>query len=289
MPASPPIRSGVLAHDGCRLHFKLCGDGVPVVLIQGVGVHGDAWRPQVEALAPGYRCLWFDNRGVGASQPPSSRLTVEQMAGDALALMQGEGLDSAHIIGHSLGGLVALRLALVARERVRSLSLLCTFARGRDAGASLRMAWLGLRSRVGSRRMRRNAFLQILASPSELAGVDRVRRAAELSSVFGHDLADHSRVEMQQLSAMRGYDANRELSTLAGLPTLIVSAAHDPIAPPRLGDALARGIPGARHVSLEEASHGVLVQSPARVNELLIDHLARADGNESSQSVTRKR
>src|SRR3954468_17968138 len=88
---------------GCRLHYAVCGDGPPVLLIQGVGVHGDGWRPQVEALASHRQCLTFDNRGLGGSQPVGAAVTVEQMAEDARVLMDALGWESAHVVGHSLG------------------------------------------------------------------------------------------------------------------------------------------------------------------------------------------
>ena len=78
----------VIMHQGCRLAFGVCGQGVPVLLIQGVGVHGDGWLPQLEALAARHRCLTFDNRGMSRSQPANEQLSIEQMADDALALMK---------------------------------------------------------------------------------------------------------------------------------------------------------------------------------------------------------
>src|SRR5262249_35234257 len=101
-----------LEHRDCRLTYHVEGEGPPVVLIQGVGVHGNGWSPQVEGLKDRYRCLTFDNRGMGDSQPMGSKITVEQMAEDIGVLMNAEGWDSAHVVGHSLGGPVALQLAL---------------------------------------------------------------------------------------------------------------------------------------------------------------------------------
>src|SRR4051812_8108625 len=99
------------------------GAGPPVLFIQGVGVHGDGWLPQVEAMSSRVRCLWFDNRGIGRGSPLSGPLTVEQMAKDARDVMAAHGVDSAHVVGHSLGGLVAQRLAIDSPGSVRSLSL----------------------------------------------------------------------------------------------------------------------------------------------------------------------
>ena len=110
---------------GCRLAADLCGAGSPVLLIQGVGVHGSGWAPQLDVLAARHWCLAFDSRGIGRSQPLGTPLTVECMAADARALMDAQGWKSAHVVGHSLGGLIALQLALQARQRVDSLALLC--------------------------------------------------------------------------------------------------------------------------------------------------------------------
>ena len=149
---------------------------------------------------------------MGGSQPLTLPLTVEQMADDALALLTCQGWDSAHVVGHSLGGPVALELALSAPERVRSLALLCTVARGRDATRlSRRMLWLGLRSSLGTRRMRRRAFLEIVMPPGAVASSKAEELAARLAPLFGHDLAEQPPVAMRQLRALRAYDASTRL------------------------------------------------------------------------------
>jgi pimeloyl-ACP methyl ester carboxylesterase len=79
---------------------------------------------------------------------------------------------------------------------------------------------------------------------------------------------------------MRAADATPRLAELAGVPTLVVSAAHDPIAPPRAGRALAAGIPGARYVEMPDASHGAPIHQAGQVNALLLDHLTAAEARE---------
>jgi pimeloyl-ACP methyl ester carboxylesterase len=268
------VDSVIIDHQGCRLAGDVLGDGPPVLLIQGAGVHGAAWRPQVEALAGRYRCLTFDNRGMNRSQPPGASLSIELMAADALALMDARGWDSAHVVGHSMGGLIAQHLALSARSRVRSLSLLCTFARGRDVTRlSLSMLWTGLRTRIGTRRQRRHAFLEMVLPPETLLTSDLDVLAGRFAPLFGHDLADQPPVVMKQLKAMSRYDASPHLGKLAGLPALVVSATLDRIVRPELGRNLADGIPGARHVELSGAAHGVPLEQPGRINALLLEHL----------------
>lgn len=265
-----------IRHEGCSLSYCVRGDGPPVLLIQGVGVHGGGWMPQVDGLSKRYRCLWFDNRGMAGSQPLAGNLTVASMAEDALAILDAERCASAHLIGHSLGGLIALHLGLQARTRVRSLSLLCTFPRGGDAmSLSWKVLWTGLRTRIGTKPQRRRAFLEIVMPPGVLADADRDELAARLEPLFGHDLGEQPPVAMKQLGAMRGYDASKRLGELAGIPTLVVSAAFDPIAKVEVGRKMAAAIPGARFVELAEASHGAPIQCAARVNALLLEQLGR--------------
>ncbi|MGP0070767.1 MAG: alpha/beta fold hydrolase [Bryobacteraceae bacterium] len=104
-------------HKGCALAYEIRGSGPPAIFIQGVGVHGSVWTPRIGELAAKYECLAFDNRGLGRSQPHGCGLIIEQMAQDTLALMDGQGWTSAHLVGHSMGGLIALEVALTARAR----------------------------------------------------------------------------------------------------------------------------------------------------------------------------
>ena len=265
----------VIEHRGCRIAYDIVGTGPRVLFIQGVGVHGAGWLPQTEALADRYECLSFDNRGMGRSQPVGPALTVEQMADDARAVLDAAGWEKAHVVGHSLGGLVAVQLALAARERVRSLALLCTFSGGRYvAPLTPRMIWLGLRTRVGTRRMRRRGFLRLLYPPAGLDVIDADAKAEQLEAIFGHDLADQPLIVSDQLRAMRAADATPRLGELAGLPSLVVSAAHDPIATPSAGRILTDGIPGSRYVEISDASHGLPITHADQVNALLHEHLA---------------
>jgi len=271
------VRNNTVEHRGCNLAYNIDGAGPPVLFIQGTGVHGDAWRPQIEVLREQFMCLSFDNRGMAHSQPRGAAITVPQMAEDALALMDAAGWKTAHVVGHSLGGAVAQEVALQARERVRSLALLCTFSRGRDAmQMSPGMIWTGLRTRIGTKRQRRNAFLEMVMAPIELVGKDRDKVAADLAPVFGHDLADQPAVAMAQLRALGAFNATPRLAEFGTVPTLVVSAQFDRISPPWVGKAIAAGIPGARYAEVAGAGHGVPLLHASEINQLLREHFERS-------------
>lgn len=264
-------------HRGCNLSWFVEGQGTPVVLIQGSGVGANGWRPQLDALASRYQCLCFDNRAYGRSAPSSEPLSLELMAEDTLALMDALGWESAHLVGHSMGGLIAQYVARRAPARVRSLALLCTFANGR--APSRLTPWLvrvGLRTRVGTRRMRQRAFMEMVLTHGELAAVDSDAMAKKLGTLFDRDLAESPPILMQQVKAMARADARPFLSELAGIPTLVASAEHDRIATPASGRELAQGLPGARYVELSSTAHAMTITRAAEVNGMLLDHLEHA-------------
>lgn len=262
---------------------KLCyddvGDGPAVLLLQGVGVSRVAWRPQIDALGPRHRCLAIDHRGVGGSEGDLARLSVATMATDALDALDALDVARVHVVGHSLGGVVATAIALRAPDRVASLSLLCTFAGGRDLSRpTARLVWLGARTRIGTRGMRRAAFAELVSAPARVAsrGVESV--AAQLEAAFGRSLVEPPPVADAQLAALRAHDERERLGELAGVPTLVASAEHDPIAPPRCGEGIAAAIPGARYELFAGESHAVTIQHADAVNALLARHVERAAG-----------
>ena len=113
--------------------------------------------------------------------------------------------------------------------------------------------------------------------PPTLPKKDADALAEKLAPLFGHDLADQPAVVNAQLKAMRASDTTARLSELATVPTLVMTGAYDPIAPPSAGRALAAGIPGARYVEHADASHGLPIQWADRVNAQLAEYFAAAE------------
>lgn len=255
-----------IRNEGADIWFEVEGSGEPVLFIQGVGVVGNGWRPQVEGLRGRYRVAVFDNRGIGRSGWEGG-LSIAAMAGDARAVMDAAGWESCHVVGHSMGGVIAQELALEHPGRVRSLMLMCTVARGADAvRMSARMCWVAVRMRIGSRASRRRAFMGLIYPREFLEGARADALAEELAPLFGHDLAEQPRIAMKQAMALRRWDRRSELGGV-GSRTLVVSAEHDPIAPVRSGRELAGLIPGAEFEVVRGASHGVTIHKAGEVNE----------------------
>lgn len=189
------------------MYYELAGAGPPLVLVGGLGLDLSECGQLIDMLATHYRVLAFDNRGAGRTDKPDQPYTVTQMAADTAGLMQALGIERAHIVGMSLGGRIALDLALEHPERVRSLILASTSARV-ERGWTIGL--LGLVSLVfrGRYPQPRYAF--------------RHQRAASI-----------------------GYDRTGDLPELR-VPTLIVHGRRDHIVPYRLAEDMAAGIPGAQ-------------------------------------------
>ena len=261
-----------LTYKDANLYYEIHGShGEPILLIQGVGVIGNGWKPQVDGLASRHSLLHYDNRGFGKSTNTSKApLTIEQFADDAAALIEAAGWSSCHVVGHSMGGVIAQRLALRHPTVVRSLILMFTVAKGADAirmtpGMLLR----SIRMHVGSMNSRRRAFLGLIYPASDLAQRDSDELAAELAPLFGYDLGAQPSFAMKQAMVLKKHDCSMELAALGRFPTLVISAEHDEIAPPRFGRAHSARIPGAKFMEIKGASHGVAIQHRDTVNKII--------------------
>jgi pimeloyl-ACP methyl ester carboxylesterase len=241
-----------------------------------VGLTGRGWSPQTSELARDHRCISFDNRGIGESTGDIGTLSVDMLARDALALLDALHIERAHLVGHSLGGVIVQRMALIAPQRVASLTFMCTFAGGRDLlRPSARLIWLGSRSRIGTKRMRSRAFARLIMPDAYLAERGEARVINELEEVFGRPLWQAPAMADVQLRALRAHDERDQLPKLAALRCSVMSGRHDPIAPHAANAALAAAI-GAPHRVWEDASHALPIQHAAEVNAALRVHFAGA-------------
>lgn len=258
-----------LQTDNARIHFQVEGSGPAILFIQGVGVCGQGWKPQTDFFRGNFTTIVYDNRGLGKSTYDGGAMTLDELVEDARRLLDHLQIQHAHIVGHSLGGVVARLFAQKYPGRVLSLSLLCTFAFGAQAmKPNFKIIWLGMLSRLGTRRSRRRAFLRLLFSRKFLAGVkDQDQLAKDVGRIVGRDLGVTSKIADVQLKVLASEKSAEKIQ--ASFPTLIISAEEDPIALPAYGEELAANISLSKYIVLNSASHGVVIEDPIRINNLL--------------------
>jgi 3-oxoadipate enol-lactonase len=230
------------------------GDGAPLLLIQGLGYGRWSWAPIVPALAERYRVLWFDNRGIGDSDKPDGPYTAKLMASDALQVLDEAGIERAHVLGASLGGMVAQEVAAGTPERVDKLVLCCTTPGGAatlpmpDVTVRLFTEAATLAPEVALRRFVENA----LAAD---AAADLIQELFELRVANPPDPLGWQ----AQAAAGLGFAG---VDGAIAAPTLIVTGTEDNVVDPRNSDVLAERIPGAEVHRIENAGHLFFWEQP---------------------------
>lgn len=260
-----------------QLAYDVAGAaGSPVLLIMGFCVPGRAWRLQTPALASQHRVAWFDNRGVGGSGSPEGPWSMTDMAADALALLDHLGWQRAHVVGVSMGGMIAQHLALRAPERLHSLSLIATHAGGlRALLPTAAGARRFLATSVGTPKQRLDQLQKLLFPADFLATCERDWLRQVMLNDFGQPVPMASR--RRQFAAIRGHRSDDQLHQLKAMPTLLVRPGQDQLIQPQQSDRLARLLPHARVLRFDQAGHGVIRQCADALNRELLGWFAQAE------------
>src|SRR5256886_16094840 len=184
----------VIAEDGVEIAYDVWGrrDGPVALLIQGLGMDSRGWALQRMAFGRRYRCFAPDNRGVGRTGTPPTPYSLEQMARDAVSVLDAEGVSRAHVVGASMGGVIAQIIGVMHPERTRSLVLACTSCRHHPWRRELLQEWADAVEERGSAGLNEEALRWLV--------VPRLRRRFGmwlniLARILGH--ADPHRVAGQ--------------------------------------------------------------------------------------------
>ncbi len=255
---------------GFRMYYETQGAGGPLLLINGLGSDSTEWVSQLPAFASRFLVVMFDNRGAGRSDTPPGPYSTARMADDAAALLAHMGKESAHVLGVSLGGMIAQEMALRHPDRVRKLVLACTTPGG---GGSVRpppeVLERFIRSPGDDRREEIRRVLPFLYSerylrdhPAEIEEFIR-RRIAIPGSVEGH---------AAQLAAARGHSAWERMAAIRA-PTLVIAGDGDRVVPTENSRRIAERIPGAMLAILPEGPHRLFAENARTFNRVVMTFL----------------
>jgi 3-oxoadipate enol-lactonase len=267
------------ASDGTRLHYEATGDGPPVLLIQGLGTDSRGWALQRAAFARIHRVVAFDNRGAGRSDKPLGPYSLPQMADDAIAVLDAAGIESAHLVGASMGGVLAQMVATHHPERVRSLTLACTACQNPPWRRELLGEWIDLAAEHGATAVTR-------ATVRWVVGPRSMRRLAPLASVFGGWIGPLGLIRSadgfaaQAEAILAADDAWAAELTNLRLPTLVVVGNQDVLTPRGDSEELAERIPGAELVVIAGGAHGFMIEQWRRFNSVVLEFLDRVSSTD---------
>jgi 3-oxoadipate enol-lactonase len=262
------------AVDGTALHYEVTGrhDGPPLLLIQGLGADSRGWVLQQAALGRHFRCITFDNRGVGKSDKPSGPYDLEVMAGDAVAVLDAAGIESAHVMGASMGGVIAQIIGVRHPQRVRSLVLACTACRHLPWRRELLEDWQRTAREKGMSALIGRSFRW-------LVGPRFYRRLAVPVRLFGGlILRAPAAAFCSQIDAILAMsdDMRHELSSI-NVPALVIVGTQDILTPLADSEELAERIRGAELVVLHGAAHALMVDRPHEFNRSVDEFLLRVE------------
>jgi pimeloyl-ACP methyl ester carboxylesterase len=258
--------------NGIRLRYELWGEGrTPLVLLHGLGSSADDWMLQLPALAPHYLCIPVDLRGHGASDKPPGSYTVALFAADVAEMLRQLDLMPAHILGLSLGGLVAQQLALDYAEAVRSLVLINTFPG----------FWPPSPELFGILWKRRSSLLRGVDMVAKAGRVAEELFPAAAQAIFrdlttrrlsANDPGAYSRATIAILRFWPG----RRLSRVK-CPTLILAGDRDRVVPAVYQARLRRCLPHAQYHVIANSGHASNIDQPDAVNAAVLRFLVAVD------------
>jgi len=260
--------------DGIKIAYDTWGprNGSPVLMIQGLGMNARAWALQRGAFGRQHRCVAIDNRGTGHSDAPPGPYDLLRMAQDAVEVLDAEQIQSAHVVGASMGGVISQIMGVAYPDRVHSLTLACTACRHHEWRRELLAEWArevqaqgmaaltddGMRWLIGSRLHRRfGVFVNVLARV--LIQIKPYAFAAQVDAILA--ISDDMRGELHSITA----------------PTLVITGSQDTLTP--LGDAeeLAELITTSRLYVVRGAAHGLMAEAPNSFNDAVLRFLAEID------------
>ncbi len=253
-----------------ELNYERAGGGEPLLLIQGMSANRLAWgRPFRSLLEQSFEVIAFDNRGMGLSSPVTEGFSIAEMAADTAALLDALEIESAHVLGISMGGMIAQELALAHPRRLRSLTIGCSYCGGPGARLMDPADFQGLAEAWSSGDQDRvlRAMWELNVSPAFAAGAANYAEFTEMAAALP---APRQTIALQ-LQAIAAHDTSARLARLA-VPTLVVHGTVDRVLGYPNGPLIASLIPGARLETYEDVGHMFWWEQPERSAELVQAH-----------------
>lgn len=259
--------------------YDIRGEGDWLLMINGIGAARDSWALQIDDLSRRFRCITFDNRGIGESPLTPGPYTTRQMADDAAALVKAIGIERMHVMGVSMGGAIAQEFAISYPEFVDRLAIVCSWAKCdrylERCFSILRHLAVseGPKGQGWSAAMRQ--FLALIAyARDDFANAYDIIENGEKTAAEAVAAGREQTFEgfVAQADACLGHDTRDRLAAIAA-PTLILAGTDDAFTPLPLSEALAATIPGAAFDTMQGCGHVMFYERPSAFNARLIAFL----------------
>lgn len=256
--------------NGIKLYYEVHGEGYPVVLISGLGSQGQSWDTQVPIYSKHYKVVVFDNRGAGKSDKPEPPYTTAQMADDTAALMDSLSIERAHIVGKSMGGMVAQWLAINHPERVNRIVLGCSSGSRDQVGNGILKMGREIASKVGLRAVWFMALHLGYSREYIEKNVERLNKASMLLTESPEDLQGY----IGQSMACEGHNTLEHLPKIKS-PAYVMMGESDLITSPERTRELSELIPNAELCVFSGVGHGFWRERQQEVDSTVLHFLGK--------------
>jgi 3-oxoadipate enol-lactonase len=251
---------------GARIYWDEEGSGAPLLLIMGLGWSSHAWYRTRPALSEKYRTIALDNRGVGRSEVSAGPYSMVQMASDAATVLNAARVNTAHIFGVSMGGMIAQEFALQYPKKVRSMVLGCTAAGGPQAVRAEQDVLQILMTRGQDPDQFAKAMAPFIYDPGTPA--ERIEEDTAMRRKW-YPPAEAYFAQLQAILAWEAYDRLSQISA----PTLVIHGENDRLVPPENAKLIAAQIPGAKLTMIPNASHIFTTDQAEKAHQVILDFL----------------
>jgi pimeloyl-ACP methyl ester carboxylesterase len=240
--------------NGIKIYYEEYGQGNPLLLVMGITARGTSWQKHVDRWSHEFRCILPDNRGVGLSDKPAGAYSTAQMADDHAGLLQALGIERARVVGCSMGGAITQQLALRHPHLVRSMVLLCTWARCDRYTRDIFRHLCDIKSRLRPDEFAMYMQLLTYAKPywdKEAGFADLLQRRKDAAN---NELPQPVHGFEGQAAACVTHDTLNQLTDI-GCPCLVLGGRSDIFTPTWMLEELAAGIPHSELHLYEGAGH----------------------------------
>ena len=258
-----------------NLYYEIHGNkGEPLLLIAGLASDSQSWQPVIDRLSQHHLVITFDNRGAGRTTPQNTKISIQQIADDTIALIKHLGYSSVNILGHSMGGMVAMDIAIRYPDYVDKLILVATSSSNSKRNNALFADWVTyLEMEMEPKLWFKNIFFWIFSQEffeNELA----VKEAVQYSIDYPYPQLPIA--FRNQIKAIKDFDCTKDLSRVTAR-TMVVSGKEDLLMPEEVCSSLAQAIHKASFSVIPKAAHSIHSDQPQLFTDCVLEFISRAD------------
>lgn len=254
--------------NGINICYEVRGEGLPVVLIGGLGSQMSSWAAQVPLYSRHFKVIVFDNRGAGLSDKPTDAYSIEDMADDTVELIDSLGIQSAFFVGKSMGGMIAQWIGIKYPEKVNRLVLACTSASRDEVGNEILRMGREIAIRVGMKAVWLTALFLGYTREYLETNLGNIKETLALIPENKEAIDGY----IGQSLACEGHNT-KDLVSKIKVPTLVMLGDRDQIASPRRSRELVELIPGAKLLVFKGVGHGFWRERQEEVDNLVMEFL----------------